>query len=262
MDSAAIRCQACGAPNPGSGDICDFCGAAIVHALGGLGLLRASKPQLDKAFADFKKQLKKNPEDPDALFGLGAYFMKRGLHKEASVHLKEALEHAPIAGEIYYLLGLNTALWRGWTNILVKQHAERAIRLDGSMKEAKSLLFTHNGIMRTRSACSREHLREALQTLQKAKALGIRDHFQYIYFFCGETLERAQELENALSMYRAARDYGDKSAKVHVRLGMIHKRLGRPKLALKALQSAQQLDSGNAAVSRAIAALEQEIGGR
>ncbi|MEE8424262.1 MAG: tetratricopeptide repeat protein, partial [Elusimicrobiota bacterium] len=238
MDVGTVRCGSCGAPSEGHLDQCEFCGASIVHALGGLGLLRANKPQLDKAFSEFKKALKANPEDPDAHFGLGAYYMNRELYKEANKHLKKALEYAPIASQIYYLLGLNTALWRGWTNIQVRQHAERAIRLDQNMKEARSLLHIYSGVIRARSARGKPQLREALNILQKAKDLGVKDHFQYIYFFCGETLEKAQNPENALDMYRAARDFGAKGAQIHIRLGMIHNRQGHPKLALQELEKA------------------------
>lgn len=260
MEAGTVRCGSCGAPSEGHLNQCEFCGAAIVHALGGLGLLRASKPQLDIAFAKYKKALKANPEDPDAHFGLGAYYMKRELYKEANKHLKKALEYAPIAGQIYYLLGLNIALWRGWTTIPVKQHAERAIRLDQNMKEARSLLHLYNGAIKTRSANKKPQLREALNILQKAKDLGVKDHFQYIYFFCGEALEKARNAENALAMYRAARDFGAKGAKVHIRMGMIHSRQGHPKLALAELKKAQAIDGLNAAVARTITALEKKIG--
>lgn len=260
MSKASIRCTACGAPADGEDDTCGFCGAKIVHALGGMGLLRAGKPQLDKAFSEYSARLKKDPDDADAHFGIAAYYVKRKLYKEAVEHLRKSLKHAPIAGEVHYLLAWSFALWRGWTNVMVKQHAERALKLSPKMKEAKSLGLIYRGVIHTRSARSHEDLRKALRELQSAKNVGVRAHLAHIYFFCGETLERAHQIDNAIAMYRAARDYGCTDSKVFIRLGMILKNKGQLKLALRNLQKAHELEPSNAAVTRVVESLKSKVG--
>ncbi|MFH1724594.1 MAG: tetratricopeptide repeat protein [Elusimicrobiota bacterium] len=260
MSAHPDRCTACGAPNSSDVDHCEFCGAAIVHGLGGLGLLRAGKPQLDRAFLEFKKKLREDPDDPDAHFGMAAYYVKRKLHKEAAEHLRKAAEHAPISGEVQYLQAMNYALWRGWTNMCVKQHAERAVKLNPKMKEALSLLHIYNGAARSRSARGEDHLREALRTLQKAKELAVKDHLKHIYFLSAETLERARQAENAVKMYRAARDFGLQEPKVYIRLGLLLKHLGQLKLARQNLEKAHELDPSNGAVARMLASLKARMG--
>ena len=259
MKTMTIRCSACGAPNPGHLDQCKFCDAVMIHALGGLGLLRAGNIKLDQAFLEFRKALRKNPHDPDVHFGLGAYFIRRALYKEALAHLKYALHFAPISSEIYYLKALTFALSRGWTNIQVKQCAEKAVHLNPRLKEAKSILNIHEGILKSRTARKDDDLKNSLKILQKARNFEIRDHYKYIYYFCGETLEHAHEWENAMKMYRAARDYGNDTAKVHVRLGMILKHRGRLKMALHEFEKAHKIDPRNGAVLRTLEALKKKI---
>jgi len=217
--------------------------------------LRAGKPQLDKAFTDFKKRLDADPNDPDAHFGMAAYFLKRELYQEAVEHLKNAAHHAPISAEVHYLKALAYAMWRGWTNVLVRQHCERAVQLNPKMKEARSLLHLYQGAYQTRTARTAEELRLALRCLQKAKDLDVKDHQKFIYFFCGETFERAHQAENAVQMYRAARDHGFKDPKVYVRLGMIQKNRSQFKLALHNFEMAHELDPANSAVEKMVETL-------
>ncbi len=217
-------CKSCGAPASGESPSCDFCGASVAFALSGLGLLRAGKPALDKIFMQYKKKLEENPQDADAHFGMGAYYAKRELYKEAAEHLRKAEKITPISGEIQYLMALVYAQWRGWTSAMVKAHAERAKKLQPKMTEAASLLHIHNGIQAARTARSKADLTKALNLFEKARLMGVKDHLKHIYFFSAETLERAGRHDDAIAMYRAARDFGMKDeAKVYVRLAMVLK---------------------------------------
>ena len=250
-------CAACGAPVSGDHPVCDFCGASVAYALSGLGLLRAGKPTLDRMFVEYKAKLDKNPEDPDALFGIGAYYAKRELFKEAVDALHKAEKAAPISGEVQYLLALVYAEWKGWTNVMVRKHAERALKLDPKMTEAKSLLHIFEGVAKASSAEIKADLPKALTLFDKARALSVRAHLKHVYFFSGETLERADRHEDALAMYRAARDFGMKDeAKVYIRIGMILKLQGKAKLALAQLEHAHSLEPQNAAVGRMISSIK------
>jgi len=250
-------CRSCGAPASGESAACDFCGASVAYALSGLGLLRAGKPTLDRIFMEYKKKLEENPKNADAHFGMGAYYAKRELYKEASDHLRKAEKITPISGEIHYLLAIVYAEWRGWTNVMVKKHAERAKKLQPKMTEAVSLLHVHNGIQTSRTAKTKADLPKALDLFEKARLLGVKAHLKHIYFFSAETLERANRPEDALAMYRAARDFGMKDkAKVYVRLAMILKNQGKLRLALKNLEQAHNKEPDNTAVGRLISSIK------
>lgn len=256
MAQVKVKCGSCGAPASNETDNCNFCGSTIVHALGGMGLLRAGKPALDKAFTEFKAQLKKNPDDPDAHFGLASYYVKRGLHKEAQEYLKKAADLAPNAGEIPYLRAMNLGLWRGWGNALIKPHAQNALKLKPDLREAKSLLLIYEGATRSRHAKTSNDLSSALESLRKAKAFKVKEHLPHIYALCGETFELAQRPEDALNMYKTAVSLGKKTARVYTRMGLINKKAGRPKRALGCFEKAHELEPSNPAVSREISQLK------
>jgi tetratricopeptide (TPR) repeat protein len=254
-------CKACGAPVSGELPTCDFCGASVSYALSGLGLLRAGKPALDRIFLEYKAKLEENPNDGDAHFGIAAYYAKRELFKEAADHLRKAEKAMPISGEIQYLMAVVYAEWRGWSNMMVKKHGARAKKLAPHMTEAQSLLLIQEGLAIARAAKTRAELPKALTLFEKARGLAVKAHLKHIYFFSGETLERAGRIDDALAMYRASRDFGMKAkAKVYVRIAMILKNQGKMKLALKNLEQAHNIEPGNGAVGRLVASIRVKSG--
>jgi tetratricopeptide (TPR) repeat protein len=67
----------------------------FVHALNGLGQIRANQQKTKEAAAYFRRALRANPDDPEAFFNLGFLEQNRGNLKQASVYYQNAARLQP-----------------------------------------------------------------------------------------------------------------------------------------------------------------------
>ena len=254
LEAPPLRCRHCGAPASLDATACGYCGQPIEP----LELLKSGSDSLRRAAAECEMTLRKDPRDPVALVCLGAHLLRQGLYDDAVRYLKRAVDAAPTSAEGHYFLALAEAQRFGWTSAFVEECIAKAERLSPESKSVQSLRAVLRGI-KALDQGSRPALQRAIDEFHRAAALDPRN--PYAYFFVAEAFDRGGCPKEAIEAYRKTAERLHDDPKVFIKLGLLYKKTGEPRLALEQFLRALALDPNNAAVKELAAALKKRSGG-
>jgi tetratricopeptide (TPR) repeat protein len=230
----------------------------VADALG-LSWLNVDAGRLEAGFQEAQDKVRNHPADAGSRCQLGICELKRGQHEAAITEFEMAATLAPQAPGPLYLQALAVAFGRSWLSPMLSQLAEKALRLNPHMKEARSLLYVYKGCESLDAAVHQSDYEAALQEFRQALELQVAEQLPHIYYFSGQAFDGAEDAENAIKMYQEACQLGLADAKVLIRLGVLLAKTGEYQSAVCQLEKAEELDPTNDSVQQLLSATRAEL---
>ena len=178
----------------------------------GENFLAWKKP--DRAIAEFKKSLSRNPAFVQAALGLGRAHFLLGQDEQAALALQVALDLSP--DDFRAHLALSKVYWR--QNLLEKARleAETAIKIHSGFAES----YATHGIILAKLG----NYAPAAEELARGIGLGYRDAIAYNYL--GVSKAQLGKQQDAIAAYEQAVVLDSKYPAAHLNLALQYKRAG------------------------------------
>ncbi|MGA2799213.1 MAG: tetratricopeptide repeat protein, partial [Thermoguttaceae bacterium] len=208
------------------------CNARNSLAHNDLGLVLASRGQIDEAIEHYEKALEIKPDYPDAHNNLGIALASCGRIGEAIEHYEKALEINPDYAKAYNNLGI--ALANCGRIIKAMAHFRKALEIDPDYAEAQADLG--NVLAR----CGRTN--EAILCYEQA--LQLKPNFASAHNGLGNVLSDLGRTDEAERHFKKALDIDPNFPEAYNNLGTIMNRCGRVDEAAMEFQRAIQLKPG------------------
>ncbi|NET35112.1 MAG: tetratricopeptide repeat protein [Cyanothece sp. SIO1E1] len=226
--------------------------------------------RLAKAKQVYQKILKEQPDQPEALYGLGMLAQQTGQHQTAENLLRTTLQLQPNYQEAWFSLGNLlqargdfTAAIAAYQQILVTQPESAAIhnnlgyiyQQQGQFEAAiahyqKALVIQPNCVEATVNLGNTLHAQGQLSSEQQT-------HYAMLNHQLGVTRQEAGDLATAIAYYRQAIALHPELAVAHYHLGVALQGQGQLEAAIACCQQALELNSNDADVYKSLGELYQ-----